>query len=63
MSLPIRLRSAAYRGAGRPEAIYYIERAVDMIAAELGIDPAAVRRRNYLKPDQFPLQNTDRLDL
>ncbi len=45
---------SAYRGAGRPEAIYYIERAIDMIAAELGIDPADVRRRNYLKPDQFP---------
>ena len=45
---------AAYRGAGRPEAIYYIERAVDMIAAELGIDPAEVRRRNYIKSDQFP---------
>ena len=45
---------AAYRGAGRPEAIYYIERAIDMIAAELGMDPAEVRRRNYVQPDQFP---------
>ncbi len=45
---------AAYRGAGRPEAIYYIERAIDMIAAELDMDPAAVRRRNYVKPEQFP---------
>ncbi len=45
---------AAYRGAGRPEAIYYIERAIDMIAAELGMDPADVRRRNYIQPDQFP---------
>ncbi len=45
---------AAYRGAGRPEAIYYIERAIDMIAAALGMDPAAVRRRNYVKPEQFP---------
>ncbi|MCY3779215.1 MAG: molybdopterin-dependent oxidoreductase [Chloroflexi bacterium] len=45
---------AAYRGAGRPEAIYYIERAIDMIAAELDMDPADVRRRNYIKPDQFP---------
>ena len=34
---------AAYRGAGRPEAIYYIERAIDMIAGELGMDPADVR--------------------
>ena len=45
---------AAYRGAGRPEAIYYIERAIDMIAAELGMDPASVRRRNYIQPEQFP---------
>ena len=45
---------AAYRGAGRPEAIYYIERAIDLIAAELGIDPADVRRANYIKPEQFP---------
>ena len=45
---------AAYRGAGRPEAIYYIERAIDMIAAELGLDPADLRRRNYIKPEQFP---------
>ena len=45
---------AAYRGAGRPEAIYYIERAIDMIAAELAMDPADVRRRNYIKPEQFP---------
>ena len=45
---------AAYRGAGRPEAIYYIERAIDMIADELGLDSADVRRRNYIKPEQFP---------
>ncbi|MCY3978182.1 MAG: xanthine dehydrogenase family protein molybdopterin-binding subunit, partial [Chloroflexi bacterium] len=45
---------AAYRGAGRPEAIYYIERAIEMIADELGIDAADVRRRNYIKPEQFP---------
>ena len=45
---------AAYRGAGRPEAIYYIERTIELIAAELGIDPAELRRRNYLKPEQFP---------
>src|SRR6185369_1515076 len=36
---------AAYRGAGRPEAAYYIERMMDIIAAELGIDPADVRRK------------------
>ena len=45
---------AAYRGAGRPEAIYYIERAIELIAAELGLDSVEVRRRNYLKPEQFP---------
>ena len=45
---------AAYRGAGRPEAIYYIERAIEMIADELGIDAADVRRRNYIQPGQFP---------
>ena len=45
---------AAYRGAGRPEAIYYIERAIEMIADELGIDAADARRRNYIKPEQFP---------
>jgi len=45
---------AAYRGAGRPEAIYYVERAIEMIADELGIDSVDVRRRNYIKPEQFP---------
>ena len=45
---------AAYRGAGRPEAIYYIERAIDMVADELGLDAAEARRRNYVKPEQFP---------
>ena len=45
---------AAYRGAGRPEAIYYIERAIELIADELGIDAADVRRRNYVQPEQFP---------
>jgi aerobic carbon-monoxide dehydrogenase large subunit len=43
-----------YRGAGRPEAAAIGERAVDLIAAELGMDPADVRRRNFPTPDQFP---------
>ena len=43
-----------YRGAGRPEATLTIERIVDAVAAELGIDPAEVRRRNFVSPDQFP---------
>lgn len=45
---------AAYRGAGRPEATAAIERAVDLFAAEIGADPAEVRRRNLIRPEQFP---------
>ena len=45
----------AYRGAGRPEATTAIERAVDVFAAELGIDPVEVRRRNVIPPEAFPL--------
>ncbi|NIZ59397.1 carbon monoxide dehydrogenase [Sedimentitalea sp. CY04] len=44
----------AYRGAGRPEATYSIERVIDKCARELGIDPIAIRRKNFIKPDQFP---------
>ncbi|MBV9660131.1 MAG: xanthine dehydrogenase family protein, partial [Acidimicrobiales bacterium] len=44
----------AYRGAGRPEAAAAIERAVDMFAREIGMDPADVRRRNFVPPDVFP---------
>ena len=44
----------AYRGAGRPEATYLIERVVDLAAIELNIDPAELRRRNFIQPDQFP---------
>jgi carbon-monoxide dehydrogenase large subunit len=47
---------AAYRGAGRPEAAATIERAVDLFAAEIGMDPAEIRRRNFIAPDQFPFQ-------
>ncbi len=43
-----------YRGAGRPEAAYFIERGMDMVAARLGLDPAEVRRRNFIPPDRFP---------
>ena len=46
----------AYRGAGRPEAAAAIERAVDLFAAEIGMDPAEVRRRNFVAPDKFPFQ-------
>ncbi len=47
---------SAYRGAGRPEAAAAIERAVDLFAAEIGMDPAEVRRRNFIAPDKFPFQ-------
>ncbi len=47
----------AYRGAGRPEATAAIERAVDLFAAEIGIDPAEVRRRNLPGPEAFPFTN------
>ena len=45
---------AAYRGAGRPEAAAMVERAMDMLAVELGIDPADLRRSNLIAPDRFP---------
>jgi carbon-monoxide dehydrogenase large subunit len=44
----------AYRGAGRPEACYLVERLMDLAADELGIDPAEIRRRNFIPPDHFP---------
>jgi aerobic carbon-monoxide dehydrogenase large subunit len=44
----------AYRGAGRPEATYSIERVVDKAAHELGIDPLEIRRKNFIQPDQYP---------
>ena len=44
----------AYRGAGRPEATYFVERGMDMLARALGMDPAELRRRNFIQPDQFP---------
>ena len=47
---------AAYRGAGRPEATAAIERAMDLFAAEIGMDPAEVRRKNLVPADKFPHQ-------
>jgi aerobic carbon-monoxide dehydrogenase large subunit len=44
----------AYRGAGRPEATYAVERTVDLVARELELDPVEVRRRNFIPPDAFP---------
>jgi CO/xanthine dehydrogenase Mo-binding subunit len=46
--------TAAYRGAGRPEATAAVERAMDLFAAEIGMDPAEVRRVNYIRPEEFP---------
>lgn len=48
--------STPYRGAGRPEATYILERVMDGIARELKLDPAEVRRRNFIPPDAFPYQ-------
>jgi carbon-monoxide dehydrogenase large subunit len=44
----------AYRGAGRPEAAAAIERMMDLYAAEIGMDPAELRRKNFIQPDAFP---------
>src|SRR3954470_10472516 len=44
----------AYRGAGRPEATYFIERGMALLALELNLDPAEVRRRNFIPKDKFP---------
>jgi len=49
--------TGAYRGAGRPEAIYNIERLIDEAARVSGIDRLEIRRRNFIRPDQFPYQN------
>ncbi|MCH6169539.1 xanthine dehydrogenase family protein molybdopterin-binding subunit [Pseudonocardia alaniniphila] len=48
--------TGAYRGAGRPEATAAIERAMDLFAAEIGMDPAEVRKRNVVAPDKFPFE-------
>ena len=49
--------TGAYRGAGRPESIYIIERLMDAAARKLGLDPAEVRRRNMIRPEQMPYTN------
>src|SRR5688500_13594517 len=48
------MATGAYRGAGRPEANYLMERLMDKAAAELKLDPAEFRRRNFIRPEQFP---------
>jgi carbon-monoxide dehydrogenase large subunit len=49
--------TGAYRGAGRPEAIYLVERLFDAAARELKLDPAELRRRNMIRPEQMPYTN------
>src|SRR5438128_1354594 len=51
-----KMATDAYRGAGRPEATYVVERAMDLVAAELGIDPAEIRRKNFPRSDEFPFK-------
>ncbi len=46
----------AYRGAGRPEATYLLERIVQVAADDMGMDAAEIRRRNFIQPDEFPYQ-------
>src|ERR671934_221427 len=47
----------AYRGAGRPEATFLIERVMDLVARETGIDPVDVRRKNFVPPEEQPFTN------
>ena len=49
--------TAAYRGTGSPEAAFGIERTMDLIAKDLGLDPVEVRRRNYIPKDSFPYRS------
>ncbi|MFQ5682750.1 MAG: xanthine dehydrogenase family protein molybdopterin-binding subunit [Candidatus Binatia bacterium] len=51
-----KMSTDAYRGAGRPEATYVIERVMDRVAQELKIDPVNVRRKNFPKPTEFPFK-------
>src|SRR5881628_1534288 len=46
--------NAPYRGAGRPETVFAMDRIVDCLARELGMDPAELRRRNYIRPEEMP---------
>lgn len=51
----------AYRGAGRPEAMYVVERTIDLVARELNLDPVEVRRKNFIQPDDFPYAPADNI--
>jgi aerobic carbon-monoxide dehydrogenase large subunit len=52
-----RVPTDPYRGAGRPEATHNIERLLDELAQEIGMDPAEVRQKNFIKPEEFPFTN------
>jgi carbon-monoxide dehydrogenase large subunit len=51
-----KMATDAYRGAGRPEATYVVERMMDRVAQELGIDPVKIRSKNFPKPKEFPFK-------
>jgi carbon-monoxide dehydrogenase large subunit len=51
-----KMSTDAYRGAGRPEATYVIERMLDRVARELGMDPVKLRKKNFPKPAEFPFK-------
>jgi len=57
-----KMSTDAYRGAGRPEATYVVERIMDVIARELNLDPVAVRRKNFPNADEFPFHTATGLD-
>src|SRR3989442_1050077 len=57
-----KMATDAYRGAGRPEATYVVERAMDILAAELKMDPVDIRRRNFPRSDEFPFHTATGLD-
>src|SRR5437762_5855957 len=57
-----KMSTDAYRGAGRPEATYVVERAMDIVAAELKMDPVEVRRKNFPKAAEFPFHTATGLD-
>jgi carbon-monoxide dehydrogenase large subunit len=57
-----KMSTDAYRGAGRPEATYVVERAMDIVAAELKMDPVAVRRKNFPAANEFPFHTATGLD-
>ena len=50
--------TSTYRGAGRPEAVFIIERLIDTAAAEMGIDRVELRRKNFIEPAMLPFTNT-----